>query len=729
MSKPYLQFDKKDCGPACLQNISGHYGRRYSLQHIRELSAMSREGATMFGLSKAAEQMGMRATGVRISYDQLTSESRLPCIAHWKQRHFVVVTRGNSRRVHLHDPAFGEIRYSKEEFLRGWALPQQEAGFCLLLEPTPEFYQKEGDAPEKSMSWKNVVAWFRPYRRFLTQLLVSILLATLLQLTIPLLTQTIVDMGIHQKNIGLIGIILLAQMFLFASQLSVEFVRNRILLHVNSRVNISLITDFVQKLIRLPIAFFDSRHMGDIIQRIGDQKRIETFLTTTFVSGLYFVLNVIVFGTVLFIYSTTIFVVFMIGFVVSTTWILFFMKKRRHLDFKRFDCYAENHSKIVQMITGIADIKLANVERQKRTEWENIRARLFNINVSGLSVDQRQRSGAMFINQAKNLLIIGIAAMAVMNGTLTLGMMMAILFILGQLNSPLQQLVSMARSYQEARISLSRLGEIIDENKPEDHEKALQFIPEDHHIRFKDVSFKYNAHDQGYTLRNINLEIEAGKTTAIVGASGCGKTTLMKLLLGFYQPQAGSISVGGIGLHTIDQHLWRDNCGAVLQDGYIFTDTVINNITMNDDEPDLQRMSNAAEMACIREDIEQLPRNYYTQIGQNGRSLSQGQKQRLLIARALYKNPDFLLLDEATNALDAHNESSILHKLKHFTKNRTVVVVAHRLSTIMNADKIVVMDKGTVVEAGSHDELIASQGRYLNLVSNQIQMNYETRLS
>jgi ATP-binding cassette subfamily B protein len=641
----------------------------------------------------------------------------------------VVVTKGRKHKVHVHDPAFGAIRYSKDEFLRGWALPNADAGFCLLLEPTPEFYRGDEDLPAENMSWKNVFAWFKPYPKFLLQLLVSILLATLLQLSIPLLTQTIVDMGIHQRNMGLVGIILLAQLFLFTSQLSVEFVRNRILLHVNARVNISLITDFVQKLIRLPISFFDSRHLGDIIQRIGDQRRIETFLTTTFVSAVYFVLNVLVFGIVLLIYSPLIFLVFITGFILSTIWILFFMKQRRHLDFKRFDCHAENHSKVVQMITGIADIKLANVEKQKRSEWENIRARLFNVNIKGLSVDQYQRSGAMFIGQAKNLLIIGIAAMAVMNGTLTLGMMMAILFILGQLNSPLQQLVSMARSYQEARISLSRLGEIIDQNKPEHTGKALPFIPADHSISLRNVNFKYNDHDNEPTLKDINLDIEAGKITAVVGASGCGKTTLMKLLLGFYKHQSGNISVGGVSLHTIDQTLWRGKCGAVLQDGYIFTDTVLNNITMNDEDPDFQRMVEAAETACIRHDIEQLPRNYYTVIGQNGRSLSQGQKQRLLIARALYKNPDFLMLDEATNALDANNENSILKNLNQYIKNRTVIVVAHRLSTIRNADSIVVMDQGRVAETGTHDELILKKGMYYKLINNQMQINYEPQLS
>lgn len=724
-----LQHDKKDCAPSCLQYIGRHYGLRQSLQSIRKLCAASREGVSLFNLLKAANQMGFRATGVRGSYEQLSSAAHMPCIAHWKQRHYVVVTNAGKRKVQVFDPAFGEIRYSKDEFLRGWALPGQPIGICLMLEPTPEVYSKDPENEESRFGFSYLLPYFRPYPKFLLQLLLGVFLGTLLQLSVPFLTQTIVDMGIQQRNFGLITIILLAQLFLFLSQLSVEFVRNRILLHVNSRVNISVISDFVRQLIRRPMPFFDTRHIGDIIQRIGDQKRVDHFLTNTFVSGTYFTLNILVFGLVLVLYNMQIFMVFLLGFGLSVGWILFFMKKRRRLDFKRFGCNAENHSKIVQLITGMADIKLANAEHQKRWEWEQIQAELFNVNVSGLSVDQYQRSGAAMINQLKNLIIMGVASVAVMNGSMSLGMMMAVIFILGQLNSPIQQLASMARSYQEARISLDRLGEVLEDHDAEDAKESLHFIPENNSIRLKDVNFSYDPYSRDYALQNIQLDIPAGKVTAIVGPSGCGKTTLLKLVLGFYQVQQGTISVGGVSLHALDQSLWRDRCGAVLQDGFIFSDTIINNITMNAEEPDLQRMLEAVEMANIKSYIEGLPRNYYTEIGQNGRNLSQGQKQRLLIARALYKNPGFLLLDEATNALDAHNERSILKNLKEFTRQRTVLVIAHRLSTVKNADKIVVMDKGCIVETGTHRELLALGGYYFKLVNNQMEMDYETHLS
>ncbi len=724
-----LQHDRKDCAPACLQAICQHYGLRHTLKSLRPLCLSSKEGVSLYGISRAAEQLGFRTSGVRISYKQLISDSPLPCIVHWKQRHFVVVLKSGKRRITVFDPAFGEIRYKKDEFLRGWALPGEQSGIALMLEPTPEIYTQDADEPAPKFGFRYLIPFFKPYRKFIAQLVLGIFLGTLMQLLIPFLTQTIVDMGIHQRNSNLITIILLAQLFLFISQLSVEFVRNRILLHVNSRVNISVISNFIRDLIRLPMSFFDTRHLGDIIQRIGDQKRIEYFLTNTFVSALYFALNVLVFGTVLMLYSTKIFLVFIIGFALSTVWVLAYMKKRKVLDFKRFGCYSENHSKIVQMATGMADIKLANAEQQKRWEWESIKAKLFNINVSGLSIDQYQRSGAVFINQAKNLLIIFMVAMAVMDGSMTLGMMMAVIFILGQLNSPIHQLVTMARSYQEAKLSLSRLGEVLEGCEAENDTDTLSYLPDDRGIRFSNVCFAYDTNEKEYVLKNINLTIPQRKVTAIVGPSGCGKTTLLNLLLGFYNPQEGRIDVGGVGLSTLDKKLWRDNCGAVLQNGYIFTDTVLNNITMCDEDPDLKRMVHAASMANIKTFIEELPRNYHTVIGQNGRSLSQGQKQRILIARAMYKNPDFLLLDEATNALDAQNERSILKNLNEFISQRTVLVIAHRLSTIRQADKIVVMENGEIIEAGTHQELLARGGSYFKLVSNQMEINYEAQLS
>jgi len=728
MRNRFLQHDKKDCGPACLLAISRHYGLSHTLKSLRPLCAPSREGVSLYGICKAAEKLGFRASGVRLAFEQLVSDSHLPCIIHWEQRHFVVVEKAGKHKVNITDPAYGEIRYRKDEFLRGWIASGQQLGIALLLEPTPEIFRNDLNESEQKFGIRYLFPYFKLYRKFIVQLILGVLLGTFLQLTVPFLTQTIVDLGIHQRNTGMITIILLAQLVLFSSQLSVEFVRNRILLHVNSRVNISVISDFIRALIRLPLSFFETRHLGDIIQRIGDQKRVEYFLTTTFISGLYFAMNVLVFGTALLMYNLLIFAVFVMGFMLSTGWVLLFMKKRSRLDFKRFGCYSENHAKIVELVSGIADIKLANAEQQKRSAWENIQARLFNVNVGGLSIDQYQSSGAVLINQAKNLAIIFIAAIAVTKGTMTLGMMMAVIFILGQLNSPVQQLVVMARSYQEARLSLSRLGEVLEDHPAGNAGQSLSFLPDDRTIRLKNVSFSYDGDEKNFVLHNISLDIPEGKVTAIVGPSGCGKTTLLKLLLGFYKATRGNITVGGLGLEVVDKTLWRSKCGAVLQDGFIFTDSIINNITMNDDEPDLKRMVNAAEMANISDYIGQMPGNYHTVVGPNGRNLSQGQKQRLLIARALYKDPDFLLLDEATNALDAYNERSILNNLNAFIRQRTVLVIAHRLSTIKNADHILVMDRGKIIETGTHQELLTRGGIYFNLVSSQMEIDYEPQL-
>lgn len=719
------QLDARDCGPTCLAMISRFYGKVYSIQTLRERSFITRQGVSLLGISDAAESIGFRTIGARLSLQQLREEATLPCIAHWRQNHFVVVYRITKDTVYVSDPGEGLIRYTHEEFLNCWAANQREGekeGICLLLEPTPEFYKQEGeDSKRRGLGY--LFSYLRPHHRFIVQLFVGLLAGSLLQLIFPFLTQSIVDKGISARNIGFVYLVLAAQLMLFFSQTAVEFIRSWIFLHISARVNISLISDFLIKLLKLPIGFFDSKMIGDIMQRIGDHTRIESFLTSSSLNILFSMLNLVIFGVVLAIYNMTIFVVFFLASILYVIWVVVFMKKRRELDFKRFQQLADNQSNLYQLITGIQEIKLNNCEKQKRWDWERIQARLFKVNVKSLSLGQYQQSGALFVNQLKNIFISFYAAKGVIDGQMTLGMMMAVQYIIGQLNSPIEQLIGFLHSLQDAKISLERLGEIHqrqDEEKPEENRGSELFG--DHTLTVNKLSFQYEGPHSEKVLQELDLFIPASKVTAIVGMSGSGKTTLVKLILGFYPPTAGEIRVGEQRLDALSPRTWRQHCGVVMQDGFIFSDTIASNIAVSDEIIDRPRLAQAVKVANIGDLIETLPLGYNTKIGMEGHGLSQGQKQRILIARAVYKNPDFIFFDEATNALDANNERVIMENMETFFKGRTVVVVAHRLSTVRHADQIVVLEKGRIVERGSHDELTARRGAYYNLVKNQLEL-------
>lgn len=740
----YLQHDAMDCGPSCLRMIAKHYGHLFSLQTLREKSFITREGVSMLGISDAAESIGFRTQGVRISYEQLLDDVPLPCILHWNQNHFVVLYRisrrftifssksgfkdkeGQYDKLFISDPASGLITYSKEEFLRCWASTKHngvDKGTALILYTTPAFYDQEDEKAQSKANLSYFFRYLKPHRSQLIQLALGMLLSSLVSLIFPFLSQTMVDVGIGNRNLNLITLILIAQLILFVTQLAMDFIRSWIVLHMTTRLSISLISDFLIKLMRLPLSYFDTKMVGDIMQRIGDHGRIQSFLTGTSFNVLFSFANFFVFACILAYFNPLILGIFLLGNTFYVLWVLAFMKYRRELDYKRFTQSSADQSNMVELITGMQEIKLCNSEKQKRWKWERIQVKRFKISIRGLALGQYQQTGSVFFNQATSLIISFIAARSVLEGQMTLGMMMSLSYIIGQLSGPIGQFIGFAQSLQDAKISLERLGEV--HNREDEADLAdikLNLLPDNRTIHIRDLWFSYDGADRDYVLEGINLDIPAGKTTAIVGASGSGKTTLIKILLGFYPPNKGTIHIDQTPLRNINTNLWRQKTGAVMQEGFIFSDTIAGNIAVGEDDINKNRLLQAVEIANIREYIEGLPLGYNTKIGMEGKGVSQGQKQRLLIARTVYKNPDYLFFDEATNSLDATNEREIMNHLAAFNKYRTVIIVAHRLSTVQKADTIVVLDKGRVVEQGNHRELTNKRGVYYQLVKNQLEL-------
>jgi ATP-binding cassette subfamily B protein len=724
----YQQPDAMDCGPTCLRIVAKHFGRHYNLETLRNLTWKTKDGVSLLTISDAAEKIGFRTQGARISWDKLT-EVPLPVILHWNQYHFVVLYKikktRNGFEYFISDPEHGLISYNQEEFLKGWASTKQDgepAGIVLLLEPTAEFYKEEGETVNKS-GFRYLLSYIKPYKKLIYQLMLGFFTGSIISLLFPFLTQAIVDVGITTNNLNFIVLVLVAQLVLTASQTAVGFIRSWIMLHTSTRISISLISDFLIKLMKLPIRFFDTKQIGDLRQRIEDNERIQNFLTGSLISMSFGIFTFIIYSFVLAYYDWTILFIFYFGSVLYVLWIILFLKKRKELDYKHFSVASANQSNVYQLITGMQEIKLNNCEKQKRWEWERIQAKLFKVNVKGLMLQQNQQAGSVFINHVKNILITFVAAKSVIEGDMTLGMMMAVLYIIGQLNAPINEFIVFMRAGQDAKISLDRLGEI---HKNDDEEVGDQYLnyelPENKDIQIQHLAFHYEGPRSPRVLNEINLTIPHNKITAIVGASGSGKTTLIKMLLGFYPPYEGKIEIGGINLSQFSMEMWRKNCGVVMQDGFIFSDTIANNIAVGEEHPDREKLYHAVKLANIVDYIESLPLRYNTKIGQEGAGLSQGQKQRILIARAIYKNPQFLFFDEATNALDANNEKVIVENLNEFFKGKTVVTVAHRLSTVKNADQIVVLEKGEIVESGTHNELVKKKGEYYNLVKNQLEL-------
>lgn len=743
----YRQLDAMDCGPTCLRMIAHFYGKIYSQDYLRDKASISRNGVSIAGIAEAAEMIGLQSLSLAATFDMMAHDMPLPCIAYWKQRHFVIVREIKPKKsfwsklrrqktdeweIHVADPAFGLIAYSKDEFMSGWINKKNfdaetDEGIILALEPTPEFFQIE--ATNEAISTKRklsyLFAYFTPFKKIIGQLIIGLLISSIIQLAFPFLMQSTIDFGVNFQNLNFIYLILIAQLTLFLSDMSVQILRGWLLLHMTSRIRIRLLANFLAKLMNLPIGFFDTKNEGDIMQRINDNSRIENFLSNTTLNTLFSFFNLLIFGGILAYFNSTVFLIFFLSASLQVIWTLIFLKKRAEIDYKRFNQASYNQSSTTQLIRGMQEIQLNGSEKRRRWEWESVQIRLFRISIKGLTLAQTQNTGGAFLNELKNILITFFTAKSVIEGQMTLGTMLSIQYIIGQLNLPISNFISFVQIAQDAKISLDRLNEIYEKDDEEPyHESFIKELPTDKSIYIRNLNFRYGSRESALVLKNLHLDIPSGKTTAIVGASGSGKTTLIKLLLKFNAPTEGGIYIGKTPLNSISPRFWRSECGCVMQEGYIFADSILRNITESDSDGllDKNRLVYASSVAHLSDWVEEIPTGYNTRIGASGMGISGGQRQRILIARAVYKNPEYIFLDEATSALDANNEKGIMTKLESFFKGKTVVVVAHRLSTVKNADHIVVLDKGEIVEQGTHKDLVEMRRYYYSLVKNQLEL-------
>ena len=720
----FKQLDYRDCGPTCLRMVANYHGKNLSREFLREKSGITRLGVTLGGIADAAENINMRTLGMRVSLNSLLTEIPLPCIVPWEQNHFIVVYKTTKKHIYVADPAKDLLKFTHEKFVEKWTGLNDNTGFVLVVEPNSKFHSIEEES-KKTSGLYFLLPYLKPYKKIINQILIGLILGTAIQFILPFLIQSIVDVGVENQNISFIYIILIAQLILFVSQTSIQIFREWLLLHVTSRLNIKMVSDFLYKILNLPVSFFETRNTGEHLQRITDHRRIQTFVSSSSFNMIYSIILFVAFNFVLAFYNFKIFIVFIAGAFAYVTWALFFLKKRAVLDFKRFDEMAQSQTALVQIIDGVHEIKINNSQRKNRWKWEQIQIKLFKTSISSLSLAQYQTIGSGFINELKNILITFLSATAVVKGDITLGMMLSIQYIVGQLNVPLNDFIGFIQIWQDAKLSIERLLQIHNKEDEDDIKcKKIKKLTKNKDITISNLFFRYGGKTTPLILKNINCTFQEGKTTAIVGASGSGKTTLLKLLLKFCDPTKGNIKIGNNDLSKINNNFWRINCGAVLQETFIFDDTILGNISESEqsEKIDLKSLNNAALIANVNEFVDKLPNKFNTTIGSSGISLSGGQVQRIMIARAVYKNPKFVFFDEATSALDANNEKVIMKNLNSFMRDRTSIIIAHRLSTVKNADNIIVLEDGEIVEEGNHDQLTNKKGKYYQLVKNQLEL-------
>ncbi|WBA44260.1 peptidase domain-containing ABC transporter [Hymenobacter canadensis] len=722
--KFYRQLESLDCGPTCLKMIAKYHGKEYDILDLRDKCHLNRSGTSLANIIAGSNAIGLKTMPVKVTYDQLSS-AVFPCILHWRQDHYVIALSKTNKGIKIADPGFGIISLNETEFGNNWLDHTSSKGIALILEPNEKFHTVK-NIVEKKAGLFSYFKYLKTHQSLCLQIIIGMLVGSLINLLFPIITQQLVDKAIKFKNISLIIGLLTAQVALFLGSTSLDLVRSRIVLFLSTKIGANAISDFLYKLTRLPIAFFDTKLHTDILLRIDDHSNVESFMTSSSLNTLFSFFNFLVFSILLCVYDFALFLVFISGSLLSIGWIYLFMNKLKSINYRLFELNSYNRNSLMEMVKGMKEIKLNNAESYKRFEWQKIQVDLFNLKNEYLSIEQNQKTGFQFINQLKNIIIIFIAAKAVVTGDISLGVLLSVSFIIGQLNAPIEDFVHFFKSLQNAKISFKRLGDIY--SKPDEDNGIVNFtnltnVSElDSYIEFNKVDFNYDGPGSPKIFNNLNLKIPINKVTAIVGSSGSGKTTLLKLLLKFYNPTGGNIVVGDVNFSTLCSSKWRSNCGAVMQDGYIFSDSIAKNITLDSENVDLERLRNAARMANILDFIDGLPQKFNSKIGDAGIGLSTGQQQRILIARVMYKNPNIILLDEATSSLDANNEKVIVENFNKFFENKTVVIIAHRLSTVKNADKIVVLEKGKIIEEGTHDELVKANGAYLNLIKNQLEL-------